>query len=112
MKRIVAVLLVVFMVAGLVACGGGATGREQTEYMESLEKFRDAALEVGVRAETLSVAVQRVWREAIDDRRDFNDALSRFSSHENIVESRAEIRDMRSEVVSMYLPTRHTTRGA
>ena len=103
MKRIVAVFLVVLMVAGLVACGGGATGRQQAEYIESLEEFRDSALTVGVRAETLSGAVQRVWREAIDDREDFNDALRAFSSQDNVITSRAEIRDMRSEVVSMYL---------
>ena len=103
MKKLLYVLITILLVVGLVGCGVGATSRQQAEYLKSLDELMSSALTVGVRAETLSGAVQRLWRETIDGRGDFDDALRAFSSHENVIASRAEIQDMRREVVAMYL---------
>lgn len=100
MKKLLALILIVVMAFSLTACGNNA---QHDEYVALLVEFRSLALSGAAMAEIRSGGIVDVWRDAIDNRRDFNIALDFFLSADEIVELREDLIEQRTIVTAIYL---------
>jgi len=116
LKKIFMVGICVIMLV-FAACGGGVQAEQELAqerfdtYVETLIEFREQVLEGGEQAELLSGGMAGVWRSAIDDRRDFNDALSAARTTDFFIENSAEISAVRSTATSLFLQLDNAPEG-
>lgn len=98
-KKLLTLFLTLLIAVIVVGCGDG--GRQ--EYLEELEKFRSSAFSTALSAEALSGLIQDKWREAINDRRDFNETIALINNLQETIDWRERLADGRSETSSIYL---------